>query len=161
MPTIWLRGKRSKVGTTTPPVHSSYSFIASLGRIALLQAKHVEQRSFITQNGTDTVKEMVLQDIKIEIHERCIRVGLLEAERVVGNGKAVQRICQHAAQDLLRFVLLRQVDINRPDGITAAAAKLHKEHLSPDELVALAPGDFTIAATRILRPQISFLLDLS
>src|SRR5579884_1320207 len=88
-------------------------------------------------------------------------MGLLQAKWIVGNGKPIERICQHTSQNLLRLIFLRQEEIDRPDWIARATAKFHKKHLAAYKLISLSPCNFAITASCIFRPEIGLLFDLT
>src|SRR2546421_9846445 len=88
-------------------------------------------------------------------------MSFLETEGIVRNRKTIQRVCQHATQNMVCLVLLWLIDIDRPDRITTPTTKFHEEHLTANELVSLSSCDLTITASCIFRPEIGLFLNLS
>src|SRR5947209_3046321 len=131
-PTISSSGKSSSVGIGLPlPV-------APLRRVRVLEAERVERVGVRAENLSDALEDLVLQDVEVEIDQRGVVVGALEAARVQRNGEAVLCVTKQVAQDGGRVLPLGQEDVDRPDGVARSVAELDEEHLAADEFVDLA-----------------------
>jgi hypothetical protein len=75
---------------------------------------------------------------------------LLQAARVVRDGKAFDGVVEQAAEDRLRITRLRQKQIDRPHRIATPAAKLDEKHLAADKFVDLTGIQFTVISASIL-----------
>src|SRR5690606_1118413 len=97
----------------------------------------VEREAVGAEVLPDAVKDEVLQDVEIEVNQRRVLVGLLQAAWVVGNREAVYRVRQHRAEDDRRLVALRLEDVDRPDRVAPTGTERGQEQLPAHEPVNL------------------------
>src|SRR5437016_5813854 len=100
--------------------------------------------ALLVKDMTNSTKDFILKDVKIEIHKRSILMRLLKTAGVEWHRKAVDGICQHTAKNALSLSALGKKDINWPDGIAFATAEFHKEHLASNELIHFGPLKRTV-----------------
>src|SRR5205823_6034824 len=98
----------------------------------------------------DAVVNFVLQNVEIEVHQGRVLVRLLQAARVEGNRKTVNRVGQHVAKNRLRFVGLRKKNVHWPNRVAISVAEFDEKHFAADELVHLAALELAVISSRIL-----------
>src|SRR5207249_12215298 len=114
---------------------------------------------FSAKDISESLKDLILQDIKVKVHQCRILMGLLKALRIKGYRKAVYRIGQHASDDSLSLRHLGKKNVDWPNWITSAITKFDKEHFTTNKLIDLRTFHFSVIPSCILRPNVSLLFN--
>src|SRR5262245_10101794 len=78
--------------------------ITPLRRVGILKPERVKSGPVRLQNASDSVKDIVLQDVEIEIHQRRVFVGSLQALRVERHGKPVEGVGEQVTKNCRRLI---------------------------------------------------------